>query len=97
MDKDMQPVMTIDADGDAVWHLNGLRHRTDGPAIEWADGDKSWYSNGLLHRTAGPAIEWASCSIEWYLDGRYLTFDEWLDQTPGLTNKQKTFYRLQYS
>jgi|TARA_R110000851_G_scaffold324557_1_gene491932 hypothetical protein len=74
MDKDMQPVMTIDADGDAVWHLNGLRHRTDGPAIEWADGRKSW----CLH-------------------GTYLTFNDWLDQTPGLTNKQKTLYRLQYA
>jgi hypothetical protein len=23
------------------WYLNGQRHRTDGPAIEWADGRKT--------------------------------------------------------
>jgi|TARA_R110000851_G_scaffold324557_1_gene491931 hypothetical protein len=88
---------SIDYSGNKRWFMNGKLHREDGPAIEWANGNKSWWVNGILHRTDGPAIEWASCSIEWYLDGRYLTFDEWLDQTPGLTNKQKTFYRLQYS
>ena len=28
------------------WYLNGQRHRTDGPAIEWPDGHKYWYLNG---------------------------------------------------
>jgi len=32
----------IDTKGDKAWYLNGLRHRTDGPAFEWADGDKEW-------------------------------------------------------
>lgn len=27
------------------WKLNGQRHRTDGPAIEWWDGDKEWWIN----------------------------------------------------
>jgi hypothetical protein len=26
--------------------LNGLLHRTDGPAVEHSDGDKAWYLNG---------------------------------------------------
>ena len=28
------------------WFLNGKRHRTDGPAAEWADGSKWWWLNG---------------------------------------------------
>jgi protein associated with RNAse G/E len=28
------------------FNLNGLRHREDGPAIEWANGTKFWYLNG---------------------------------------------------
>jgi hypothetical protein len=69
----MQPVMTIDADGDAVWRLNGKLHRTNGPAIECTNGVK-----------------------EWCLHGTFLTFNEWLNRLPGLTDKQKTLYRLQY-
>jgi hypothetical protein len=26
--------------------LNGLKHRTNGPAVEWANGDKEWWVNG---------------------------------------------------
>jgi hypothetical protein len=32
-----------------AWFKNGLRHRDDGPAIEYVDGNKAWYKNGLLH------------------------------------------------
>ena len=32
--------------GSKWWHLNGKRHREDGPAVEWADGDKFWFLNG---------------------------------------------------
>ena len=28
------------------WYVDGKRHRTDGPAIEWGDGTKFWYLNG---------------------------------------------------
>jgi hypothetical protein len=35
--------VTVDNEGTICWYQNGLRHRLDGPAIEWADGDKSWY------------------------------------------------------
>jgi hypothetical protein len=41
--------------------LNGVRHRTDGPAIEYANGSKYWYLNGTqlsedlhLKLTKGP-------------------------------------------
>ena len=39
----------IDETGATSWHLNGKRHREDGPAIEDADGSKQWYLNGKLH------------------------------------------------
>ena len=28
-----------------AWYLNGVPHREDGPAIEWANGNKWWYLN----------------------------------------------------
>lgn len=32
-----------------------IRHRVNGPAVEWPDGDKEWWVNGLRHREDGPA------------------------------------------
>ena len=32
------------------WYQNGLLHRDDGPAIEWADGGEMWFKNGEYHR-----------------------------------------------
>jgi hypothetical protein len=32
--------------GGKYWHLDGKRHREDGPAEEWADGSKYWWLNG---------------------------------------------------
>jgi hypothetical protein len=32
--------------GDKFWHLNGLRHRLDGPAVVWISGSKAWFLNG---------------------------------------------------
>ena len=55
--------------GGTHWYLKGLRHREDGPAIEWPNGRKEWYLNGLRHREDGPAIEWASGYKAWYLNG----------------------------
>lgn len=57
--------------GNKVWrNEHGKRHRTDGPAVEWADGDKAWYLNGKLHRTDGPAVEGADGGKWWYLNGK---------------------------
>jgi hypothetical protein len=39
-------VMTERADGTREWHLNGKRHREDGPAIEYANGRRDWFLNG---------------------------------------------------
>ena len=40
--------------GTKEWHLNGKRHREDGPAYECASGHKYWYLNGKRHREDGP-------------------------------------------
>jgi len=47
-----------------------IRHREDGPAVEYADGYKEWYLNGELHREDGPAVEHADGSKYWYLNGK---------------------------
>ena len=52
------------------WHLNGQRHRTDGPAAEYSNGVKAWYLNGKLHRTDGPAVECNNGYKEWWINGK---------------------------
>ena len=52
------------------WYLNGKRHRTDGPALEYPDGEKRWFLNGKLHRTDGPAVERPDGVKHWYLDDK---------------------------
>ncbi len=42
------------------WYYNGILHRIDGPAIEYANGDKEWYFEGKKHRIDGPAVEYAN-------------------------------------
>ena len=37
--------LVIDRRGDKHWYLNGIWHRENGPACEWADGYKAWYLN----------------------------------------------------
>ena len=51
------------------WHLDGVLHREDGPAIEWKDGDKYWYKNGKQHRDNGPAVEEDNGHMEWWVNG----------------------------
>jgi len=73
----------VDDNGNRFWHMNGERHREDGPALEWADGAKQWCLNGKLHREDGPAIEWEDGDKEWWLNGvRYTE-----KQFNALTNK----------
>ena len=28
------------------WHLDGQRHREDGPAVEYANGSRAWWIDG---------------------------------------------------
>ena len=41
------PVKVVDAKGNIHWLCALRKHRTDGPAIEWANGTKRWYINGV--------------------------------------------------
>ena len=65
-----KPECTTYPNGHKVWHLNGKRHREDGPAYEYASGTKAWWLNDKLHREDGPAVEYASGTKEWFLNGR---------------------------
>lgn len=58
-----------DQHGNRHWRVNGMIHRENGPAIEYADGDKEWWIGGKLHRETGPAVELANGYTAWYLHG----------------------------
>ena len=62
--------VSVYANGNKFWYLNGEYHREDGPAIEYASGTKYWYLNDKLHREDGPAIEYADGSKSWYLNDK---------------------------
>ena len=69
MTSTMKSKLTINQDGTKEWKLpNGIRHRENGPAVEYIGGTKSWWINGLRHREDGPAIEWSHGYRSWYLD-----------------------------
>ena len=93
---DMNPVMFENPGGTKFWHLDDRRHRTDGPAVEWANGDTEWWQHGIRHRTDGPAMEWENGHKEWYLHDCVFSFDKWLDQNQTLTDEEKVMFKLQY-
>ena len=68
--KHIEYKVKVYADGDKYWHLNGKRHREDGPAIEGANGSKFWYLNDKAHREDGPVVERANGTKEWFLNGK---------------------------
>ena len=72
--------MTTDEDGTIRYKLNGLNHRTDGPAVIAPDGRQWWYLNGLTHRTDGPAIIWSDGHQYWYLNGKQYRFNDYFKQ-----------------
>ena len=51
------------------WNVNGLRHRTDGPACIYPNRACVWVFNDKLHRIGGPAIEHVDGTKEWFLYG----------------------------
>ena len=72
------------------WHLNGIYHRTDGPAIidYFKSGEiqyEEWYLNNKQHRTNGPAsiscYETGEIKNEyWWLNGKDVYPEEWLEK-----------------
>jgi hypothetical protein len=94
---DMELNVIVTSCGDKEWWTaHGIRHRTDGPAVERSNGNNIWYVRGKCHRLDGPAIEYANGKKSWYLFGNCLSFDDWLDRTPALTHEEKVMYKLQH-
>jgi hypothetical protein len=62
--------VTVYANGDKLWRLNGEFHREDGPALEYSNGGKHWLLNGKYHREDGPAIDFINGDKCWYLNGK---------------------------
>jgi hypothetical protein len=71
-----ESICEINECGNKRWYNeNGMLHRTDGPAVEFADGSKWWCVNGMIHRIDGPAIEDAIGYKEWWVDGKLHRID----------------------
>jgi len=68
----MRNGLIIDKYGDKRWYKDGLLHREDGPAIEWANGDKEWYIEDKRHRVDGPAVECINGDKWWYYQGQII-------------------------
>ena len=65
--------VTVDEEGNTRWFKDArctIRHRENGPAIEYTDGHKEWWQNGQPHRIGGPAIELTDGTKFWYQNGR---------------------------
>lgn len=69
---DFTNISPILYDGTYYYHLNGLLHREDGPAIEYAGGDKFWLFNGKQHRADGPAVVLTNGNIAWCYQGKHM-------------------------
>ena len=63
------PDNSVYSDDDQEWTVDGLLHRTDGPAVIWRNGRQEWWVNGLLHRTDGPAYNAPDGTQAWWLNG----------------------------
>ena len=62
----------IDRDGDKFYFKDKemkVRHREDGPAIEFGNGYKAWYIDNKEHREDGPAIIFSNGDEAWYRNG----------------------------
>ena len=81
IEKIIEYIVKVYANGDREWFIDGKLHRKDGPAVECASGFKGWYIDGKLHRRDGPAVEYADGLKFWYLDGIKLTKEQHKIQT----------------
>ncbi len=90
---DSKSTMRIDKNGNKYWTKNdGLLHRLDGPAMEWANGHKEWYKNGWIHRLGGPAIEHVDGRKEWWLKNKlYKTKEDYFNALPEKSKEKCLF------
>ena len=83
-----QPKMTVDKQGNKVWHLHGELHRENAPAIELANGDKAWCLHGKRHREDGAAIELANGNKAWWLQDKFYAYvNQWAKAVLKLRNE----------
>ena len=66
-----------------------IRHRIDGPAIEWSNGAKDWWVDGKLHRIDGPAVKYSDGSKSWWVDGKLHRMD---GPAVEVSNGSKSWY-----
>jgi hypothetical protein len=66
---DMQPEISIYANGHKYWYQHGKRHRDDGPARIDEYGNKFWCQHGKYHRDDGPAVIDADGNKFWHQHG----------------------------
>lgn len=59
----------FEEDGRVSYYKDGLLHREDGPAREFATGDKLWFLNDKPHRVDGPAHDRADGVKIWFFNG----------------------------
>jgi hypothetical protein len=60
-------------------------------------GSKHWYLKGIRHREGGPAVEWSDGTKLWYLNGKQVSFEDYILELErrGLKNKiVDTLYNL---
>ena len=81
IEKIIEYIVKVYANGDREWFIDGKLHRKDGPAVECASGFKGWYIDGKLHRRDGPAVEYADGLKFWYLYVIKLTKEQHKIQT----------------
>jgi hypothetical protein len=78
--------------GNKYWYENGLLHRLDGPAVEYANGDKEWWQNARLHRLDGPAREWIDGRKEWWIRNKlYKTKETYFNSLPRKSKEKCLF------
>jgi hypothetical protein len=46
LDNDRKIILS-DENGNNEWYINGLLHRSDGPAVEYSNGRADWYCYGV--------------------------------------------------
>ena len=52
-------IVTIDKFGATVYHLNGKRHREDGPVCKYADGSKKYCFLGKVYPEIKTDKQWS--------------------------------------
>lgn len=68
--RDQAPAITDETGQMQMWYQNGLRHRTDGPAVITLCGNWAYYTNDQLHRINGPALV-ADGIAQYWVNGQH--------------------------